>query len=155
MYGRIHSDICNFPLYLLNCVKIQIKLTKARQAFFLLSNKTDSKVTFKFAEARLYVKRIRPNPSILASRNEALLKGYPAKYNFSRVELKTFRFASGSRSRCIDNAVLGILPNRLIFTTVKNTDFLCSMDSNPYNFRHYNIQKFTMYVNGREIPQKA
>ena len=79
MYGRIHSDICKDPRYLLNGVKIQIKLTKARQAFFLLSNKADSKITFKFAEARLYVKRIRPNPSILASHNEALLKGYPAR----------------------------------------------------------------------------
>ena len=61
MYGRIHSDICNVPLYLLNGVKIQIKLTKAKQGFFLLSNKADSKVKFVFKEARLYVKRIRPN----------------------------------------------------------------------------------------------
>jgi len=27
MYGRIHSDLCNVPLYLLNLVKIQIKLS--------------------------------------------------------------------------------------------------------------------------------
>ena len=31
MYGRIHSDICNVPLYLLPGVKIQIKLTKPGQ----------------------------------------------------------------------------------------------------------------------------
>jgi len=61
MYGRIHSDICNVPLYLLSGFKIQIKLTKAKQAFFLISNKADAKVKFVFKEARLYVKRIRPN----------------------------------------------------------------------------------------------
>ena len=123
MYGRIHSDICNVPLYLQSGVKIQIKFTKAKQAFFLISNKADSKVKFIFEEARLYVKRIRPNSKILTSHNEDLLKGYPAGYNFTRDELKTFTFSSGQRSLSMDNAVLGVLPKRLIFTMVKNTDF--------------------------------
>ena len=119
MYGRIHSDICNVPLYLLSGVEIQIKFTKAKQAFFLISNKADSKVKFIFEEARLYVKRIRPNSKILTSHNEDLLKGYPAGYNFTRDELKTFTFSSGRRSLSMDNAVLGVLPKRLIFTMVK------------------------------------
>jgi len=59
----------------------------------------------------------------LTAHIETLIKGFPARYNFTRVELKTFTFASGSRSLSIDNAVLGILPKRLIFTMVKNTDF--------------------------------
>jgi len=109
---RAHSfRYCNVSLYLLNGVKIQIKLTKARQAFFLLSNKADSKVTFKFAEARLYLKRIRPNPAILAAHNETLIKGFPTRYIFTRVELKIFTFASGSRYLSIDNAVLGSSQN--------------------------------------------
>ena len=79
MYGRIYSDVCNVPLYLLPDVKIQIKLTKARQAFFLLSNKADSKVTFRFKEARLFVKRIRSNPAFLAAHNETLNTGFSAR----------------------------------------------------------------------------
>ena len=47
MYGRLHSDICNVPAFLLNGVKIQIKLTKASSAFSLLSNKTNVKAHFK------------------------------------------------------------------------------------------------------------
>ena len=113
MYGNLHSDICNVPLFLLNGVKIQIKLTKAKKAFYLLSDRVDTKATFKFQEVLLYVKRIRPAPSILASHNEALLAGYPARYNFTRVELKTFTFSGGSQSLTINNAVLGVLPKRL------------------------------------------
>ena len=60
MYGRLHSDICNVPLFLLNGVKIQIKLTKAKKAFYLLSNRADTKATFKFQEILFYVKRILP-----------------------------------------------------------------------------------------------
>ena len=65
MCGRLHSDICNVPLFLLNGVKIQIKLTKAKRPFYLLSDRADTKATFKFQEGLLYVKRIRPAPSIL------------------------------------------------------------------------------------------
>jgi len=111
MYGRLHSDICNVILFLLNGVKIQIKLTKAKKAFYMLSDRADTKTTFKFQEVMLYVKRIRPAPSILASHNEALLAGYPARYNFTMVELKTFSFSGESQSLTMNNAVLGSCRN--------------------------------------------
>jgi len=38
---------------------------------------------------------------------------------------------------------------------VKNTDFLGSRDSNPYNLRHYDLTSFTMYVNCRQIPSES
>jgi len=155
MCGRLHSDICNVPLFLLNGVKIQIKLTKAKKAFYLLSDRADTKATFKFQEVLLYVKRIRPASSILASHNEALLAGYPARYNFTRVELKTFIFSGGSQSLTINNAVLGVLPKRLLFTKVKNTDFLGTADSNPFKFRHYDLEHFAMYVGGKSSRPKA
>jgi hypothetical protein len=149
MYGHLHSDYCNAPLCHLIGVKIQIKLTKAKESFYLLSNKADSKATFKFQEVLLYAKLVRPAPSILALNTEALLKGYPVRFNLTRVELKTFTFAKGSQSLSIDNAVLGVLPKRLLFTIVRNTDFLGPTDSNPLNFRHYDLEHFTMYVSGK------
>jgi len=48
-----------------------------------------------------------------------------------------------------------MLPKRLIFTMVKNTDFLGSRVSNPYNLRHYDLTNFTMFVNGRQIPSES
>jgi hypothetical protein len=53
-----------------------------------------------------------------------------------RVELKTFTFSSVAWSLCMDNAVLGKIKKRLLFTMLENTDFLGSMNSNPYNIRH-------------------
>jgi len=55
----------------------------------------------------------------------------------------------------MNSAVLGVLPKRLIFTMVKNTDILGSMDSNPYNLRHYDLENFAMYVNDRQIPPEG
>ena len=70
----------------------------------------------------------------------------------TRVELKSFTFSSGSQSLSIDNAVLGPVPKRILFTMIKNKDFLGSIDTNPYFFRHYYISSFALYVNGKQIP---
>ena len=155
MYGRLHADICNVPKRLVNGVKMQIKLTKSKPAFYLLSNKEDSKVYFKVLEALLYVKRIRPSAGIITAHNEALLSGHPVRYDLTRIELKTFTFAAGTQSLSLDNAVLVRLLKRLIITRVKNTDFLGSMSSNPFNFRHYDLTHIAMYITGNEVPQKA
>ena len=48
-----------------------------------------------------------------------------------------------------------MLPKRLLFTMVKNRDFLGSRNSNPYNLRHYDLTNFTMYVIGRQTPRES
>ena len=35
---------------------------------------------------------------------------------------------------------------------VKNSDFLGSVTTNPYNFRHYGLVSFALNVNGNQIP---
>jgi len=134
---------------------MQIRLTKAKDDFYLMNTNADSKATFKFLDAELIVRRIRPSPKISYSHTETLSKGCIASYNLTRVELKTFTFDGGPQALSINNAVFGMLPKRLIFTLVKNTDFLGSRNSNPYNLRHYDLTNFTMYMNGRQIPSES
>jgi hypothetical protein len=114
-----------------------------------------SKTVFKFLDAKLFVNRIRLSPAQLIAHNTALNQGLVARYNITIVELKTFTFASGTQSLSIDNAVLGTLPQRILITMVKNKDFLGSVDSNPYNFKHYKLSNFAMYVNGKQIPNEG
>jgi hypothetical protein len=123
LYGRLHSDLCNVPLYLLPGVRVRIKFTKAKSSFYLMKKDTQSTTQFKFLDAKLYVKRIRANPAILLAHNETLNKGILARYKITRVELKTFTFSGGAQSLTIDN-----VPKRLLFTMLRNTDYLGSMD---------------------------
>jgi len=111
----------------------------------------DSKTVFKFLDAQLLVRRLRPNPAILLAHNSILNKGSLARYNLTRVELKTFTFSAGSELFSIDNAVLGPVPKRLLFTMVKNPDFFGSLDSNPYKIQHYEISDFSLFVNGKHF----
>ena len=99
MCGRIHSDVCNVPKFLLPGIKLQIKFTKAKSSFYLTSIAADSKTTFKFLDAQLLVRRIKANPKIPIA-HEKLLKTELALYNMTRVELKIPRSLWGlSHSR--------------------------------------------------------
>jgi len=133
---------------------MQIRLTKAKSSFYLI-NKADSTSVFKFLDAKLLVNRVRPSPSLLLAHTTTLTRGALARYNLTRVELKTYTFSSGSQSLSIDNAVLGPLPKRLLFTMVKNCDFLGSVTTNPYNFRHFVLSSFALNVNGKQIPAEG
>jgi hypothetical protein len=120
MCGRIHTDICNVPKFLLPGIKLQIKFKKAKSSFYLMSTAADSKTTFKFLDAQLLVRRIKANPKIPIA-HEALLKTELALYNMTRVELKTFTFSAVPQSLSIDQAVIGRIPKRLLFTMIANT----------------------------------
>jgi hypothetical protein len=109
-----------------------------------MSTKADSTTEFQFHEAYLIVNRIRPNPSYLKAHNTILAKRGLARYNLTRVELKTFTFSPGPKSFTIDNGVLGQLPKRLLFTMIRKKDFTCSLDSNPFYFNHFNLNHFTL-----------
>jgi len=107
-----------------------------------MNKSADTKTTFKFLDAYVMVRRVKPNPVILEAQESALEREALARYNMTSVDLKTFTFSAGSKPRSIDNAVLGPLPKRLLFTMIKNSDFNGSVDTNPYKFRHYNISDF-------------
>ena len=154
LLGRLQTDICNVILYLPPGVKLQIKLTKAKSAFYLMNTKTDSTNRFQFLEACLTVNRIRPNPAYLIAHTTLASGGFP-RYKQRRVELKTFTYSAGPKSLSIDNAVLGQLPKRLLFTIIKNEDILGSLDTNPYHFLHFVLNHFTLFYNGIPIPTEG
>jgi len=75
LYGCIHSDICNVPLYLIPGVRKQIILTKAEPSFHMLKKDAETKTVFKFLDPQLLVNRVRPSPSFLLTHNIALGRG--------------------------------------------------------------------------------
>jgi len=121
----------------------------------MMSKEADSKTTFKFLDAHLLVKRVKSDPVTLLAHTATLNTGALARYNKTRVELKTFTFSAGSKFLSIDNAVLGPVPKRLLFTMVKNADFIGTMDTNPNKFQHYDINDFSLFVNGKQYPNEV
>ena len=117
-----------------------------------MNKNANSKVVFKVLDAQLLLKRFRTISAYLVAHNTAPQAGAIAKYNLMSVELRTFTFCNGSQSLSIDNAILGLIPKRLLFTIIKNNDFLGSMDTNRFKFPHYEMDHFSLYLNGKQIP---
>ena len=65
LLGRLYTDLCNDPLFLLPRIHLQIKLTKARPCCYLMNKSADTRNTSKFLDAYLMVRRVQPNPAIL------------------------------------------------------------------------------------------
>ena len=125
-FVRLHRDLCNVPLYVMQGFRLHIRLPKAQPSIHMMNKAVESKNNFKALDAQLLFTRIIPNPFMLTAHNSTLSKGGLVRYNLTRVELKT----------SIDNAVLVPIPKRLLFTMVKNTDIMSSLDINPYRFQH-------------------
>jgi hypothetical protein len=51
--------------------------------------------------------------------------------------------------------VLGILPKGLLFTMIRNVHFTGSTDTYPYQFWHFGLIYFVMYVNGLQVPSEG
>ena len=149
MVGRLHTDIYNVPTHFLPGIRMQLKFTKAKRDIYLMSKEEDSNAVFKFLDAQLMLKRVRPNPAYLTAHNTGRAI---AKDNLNGVELKTFTFASGSQSVSNDKAILRPIPKRLLFAMMENKHFLGSVGTNPFKFHHYDTDSFSLYNNGKQIP---
>lgn len=150
LYGKIHADMLNQPLLLLNNINLRIALTLNNPEFYMhTSNATDTSF-MKIIEATLYVKHCMVNPNILVAHHKALERTN-AKYYYKRCEIKTFTVGVGS-SINLDNIVLGQLPTSLIFLMVDNDAYTGKRSKNPFNFKHNDISSFSLFMNGTAIP---
>ena len=47
------------------------------------------------------------------------------------------------------------LTKRLLFAMIKNAEFNCAVDTNPYKFWHYDISEISLYANGMRVPSES
>lgn len=153
LYGKLHADVLNQPLLLLNNVNLRISLTLNKPEFYFLTNEANDGSKLKILEAVLYVKHCTINPNILVAHHKTLERTN-AKYHYKRCEVKSFTVSKGN-SINLDNIVIGQLPTSLIFVMVDNDAYNGVKDKDPFEFKHNNIISYSLYVNGTPIPNDS
>ncbi|XP_077272086.1 uncharacterized protein F54H12.2-like [Temnothorax americanus] len=83
-----------------------------------------------------------------------MLSQTTAKYPLTRVKIKTFTIHAGLVGESIDNVILGQLPKRIIVGFVDNRAFNGDRKLNPFNFKNYGINLFSLYADGIQIPSR-
>lgn len=151
LLGHIHSDIFNQEKFLLNGVELRVRLIRSKDAFSLLSK--DSTYKVNIVEANLFVRRVRINPAVLLAHSKTLTIT-TAKYPITKVEVKNVTIPAGVQGKTLDNIFLGQLPKRVIVGFITNGAFIGNYKKNPFNFQHFSLNFFSLYIDGRQVPSK-
>ncbi|XP_011630928.1 uncharacterized protein F54H12.2-like [Pogonomyrmex barbatus] len=106
----------------------------------------------RILDASLLIRRAKISSGVLRE-HAIMLSKTTAKYPLTRVEVKTFTIHAGM-GESIDNAILGQLPKRVIVGFVDNKAFNGDTKLNPFNFKNYGINFFSLYADGMQIPSR-
>ena len=153
MIGPIHSDIFFQDRLILNGVNLRLKLNRAKNSFCLVSSAAGPNFKVVITEAILYVKKVKVASSISLG-HAAALKQTTAKYPIRRVDCKVLSIPGGFSSFTPDNLFLDHIPKRLVLVLVDREAFNGTYGSNPFNFKHHNLNQVGVYVDGEQIPRK-
>ena len=152
MEGPLYSDIFQQKRLLLNGLQLNVKLYPSQDNFRLMSKKSDYKV--EILDAILKVCYVKVSPGILLGHSEALKIG-PAKYFFDESIVKAHAIASGQYSITIDDMFQGEIPKTLTLCLVSSEALNGSCKRNPFEFKHYNLNFCSFYVDGQSYPSQG
>jgi hypothetical protein len=109
---------------LINGVDMNIKLTRAPEAFYLLGPSDDAKLHIKILDAILFDTPVELKlPLLLAHPNIFGMKR-KAYYHVTHTQIRTVTASSGAQQVSIDNAFHGPILERLLIGLVKNYAFV-------------------------------
>lgn len=148
LIGHLHCDVFNQDKFLINGVEVRLRLVRSKDSFCLMESNGSSKI--HILDASLLVRRAKISSGVLLAHARMLSK-FTAKYPLTRVEVKTFTIHSGVVGESLDNVILGQLPKRIIVGFVNNKAFNGDRKLNPFNFKNYGINFFSLYVDGTQI----
>ena len=149
MLGRLHTDLFYQQKFLPNDVTIRIRLIRSKNNFCLMSATPDDNFKIHISDCKIFVRKVKLSPSVFVAHAKALERGN-AKYPLHRVVCKTFTVPRGNLDCSQENLFSGQLPTRLVIGWVDNDAFNGNYGKNPFNFKHYNLTQFKVYLDGQQ-----
>lgn len=152
LMGRLHCSLFFQQRLLLNLVDMKVRLVRTKPSFCLVAAAEDYNVVIDHAS--LFVRKVKVSPAVAIGHAKALEKT-TAKYPINRVICKVYSVAKGNMSFVQDNVFLGPMPNRVVIGLVDNEAYNGTYNTNPFEFKHYDLNFISVYVDGRPVPHKA
>jgi len=130
MIGRIHGDIFFQERYMLNEVKMRIKLVRSKDTF-CLTGAVSTKINV--THASLFVREVKLSPTVFLAHAKAL-ENSTAKYPRKRVVCKAFAIPQSYLDANCEKVFSGQLPMGIVVGLVDNRAFNGDRTRNPFNF---------------------
>jgi len=150
LFGKLHLDMCFQNRYLLNGVKIKLRLIRSKKEF-CFQGEGDCKICLK--DVSLYCRKVKPSDAVRLAHAKALQLS-TAKYPLRRVEVQTFTIPQRNLTATKQNLFLGQLPKRVVIECTDNDAFNGTLEKNPFNFKNNVINFMALYKDDEQIPSR-
>ena len=149
----LHMPFAHQERYLLSNMDVRVELHRVNDTYALLTpDQTAYKIVVE--DIRFYIRKVELSRELSIAMEQALMR-MTAKYPIRRTELKTLHIGQGLRTTPTNVLWNGQLPRRVIVATMNNTAYFGNYGHAPFNFRHHNIIKAALQVNGQCVPHSG
>ncbi|VDI77647.1 Hypothetical predicted protein [Mytilus galloprovincialis] len=145
MEGPLCHDLFHMDRYILNQVAINVRLTRTRPEFCLMTNEVAPDFKVIIEDIVLKACKIQINPAVIYGHAE-ILKSVNAKYPFTKTEVKQITVAAGTVNFAQDQLFQNIRPNRVVVGFVNALAAAGDYTKNPFNFQHFNLNQIGVFV---------
>lgn len=145
MEGPLYHDLFNMDRLILNLVAINVRLTRARSEFCLMTNVASPDYKVEIEDIVLKACKVQINPAVIYGHAE-ILKTVNAKYPFTKTEVKQIAIAKGTVNFDQDQLFQNIRPNRVVVGFVNTLGAAGDYTKNPFNFQHFNLNQIGIFV---------
>jgi len=156
LMGRLHVDLGFQGRSILGGTDVRVILTPNDSSFYLqtLANSNVKDVSVRFDDASLYVTTAMLTPLFIDHHASGMAKT-PAKYFMTSAEVRHDTISAGSLDKSFDNVCNGRLPRLLILQLVESQAQNGSLNSDPFDFKHFGLSYACAYINGHQVPLNA
>lgn len=148
--GPIYTDITMQNRFILNGVKIRIKLFPSLDSFRLMSDDSDKYGTL-ITDIVLKVCKVTVSPLVTIG-HDAALKLAPAIYPIKQSIVKVYNISANSYDWTTDDLFSGRIPSILYVTLVHSDAYTGAFGKNPYNFKNFDANFVAFYADGTSVP---
>ena len=162
--GALRLDFFKQPLYLLPNITVQLRIrrtTNTRFVFEGLKSAYDRNVEIASPKVHIYqaflrVRKVTMNPSIVEGHLLGLKNNLLATYSYSTSKVVRYTIAKGSLEFKKENIFpVDYCPKLVIVCFVSQSAYNGdSIYTDPFAFKHCNVKRLNMYVNGSSVPYR-
>ena len=148
---NLNIDAFKSPIYLFPGVNIKLKIHKAKDTFFLLSD--GKKAVFQIKKLNMRFRLVQAQESFV---NQAKAIGLgtssPAFIPFTQTKIRSYLCVREVSSFNWTNCIRGVIPHQVIVAFVDHQGYTGNYKKNPFAFENFGIQKINLKVNGTSYP---
>ena len=149
--ARLHTDINFQQLLVPSNLDVKFTLTPARSEFCIQSHEATKQFKIVIDSAKLIVRKVKLFTTKQLAFEKQIFKD-PVRLPISQIKVQTISIPAGMTSFTANSAFTGLLPSKIIMGLVDNAAYTGTFQSNPFNFKNFDLSGVQLRVNGRSIP---